>query len=194
MKCKQIALFLVSVACVGACNAAGIESACTELITSGLKQYSIKTESSSYLTSVYDRYCEQSGSTKSSGLGLGLDLVVKAVPVKFTGNYSSNEEAMRNFCKNYQAHSEGQSAQETYEEKIVDRAYDSFDACVAIAATGVIVKHTVRDFNNFDFYVAPGFSHPVTLRGVQVPGNVVCQGQDPTIAGSPKKTFNLGTS
>jgi hypothetical protein len=178
---------------IGVAQADGIEMACRDLITSGLKQYSIRTESSSYLTSVFDRYCEASGSTKSTRLGLGLDLVIKAIPVKFTGSYSSNEQAMKNFCSTYQSHSEGQSAQATYEEKIVDRAYDSFDSCVAMAATGVIVRHTVRDFNNIDFFVAPGFSRPVTLRGVKAPANMLCEGQDPTVAGNPKKTINLST-
>lgn len=130
--------------CAEYSQAEGTESACRELIPSGLKQYSIRTDSGSYLTSVFDRYCDESGSTKSSGLWLGLDIVVKTIPVTFTGSYSSNEEAVRNFCKTYAGQARGHSDQERYEEKIVDRAYDSFDACTAIAATGVILLQSDR--------------------------------------------------
>jgi hypothetical protein len=171
----------------------GIFDNCRSVITDGLKEYSINTDSSAYLNSVFDRYCESSGSTKSSSFGLGLDTVVKAIPLNFTGNFSSNEEAIKNFCRNYSSLSAGRSDKTSYQEKIVQRAYESFDQCVSLAQTGVIVRHSVRSLENIDFYVAPGFSRPVTIKGVKASGNIECRGQDPNATDPKDKKFELST-
>ena len=73
---------------------------CTDIART-LKEFSISTSSTSYLNSVFDSYCEASGNSKQSVGSIGIDAVVKAIPIKFTGSTSSNEEAMRQFCKTY---------------------------------------------------------------------------------------------
>lgn len=171
----------------------GIFDNCRSVITDGLKEYSVSTESSAYLNTVFDKYCESSGSLKTQSLGLGLDTVVKAIPVKFTGNFSSNEEGMRSFCKEYSSIASGQTDRNRYEEKIVRRAYDSFDQCIVLASTGVVVKHSVRSLEQVDFFIAPGFSHPVTIKGVKTSDGIACEGQDPTSNNSSAKKFGLSS-
>jgi len=171
----------------------GIFDNCRTIITDGLKEYSITTESSAYLNSVFDKYCESSGTAKSSGLSVGLDAVVKAIPIKFTGAYSSNEEAMRNFCRDYSSISAGRSDRTAYQERIVQRAYESFDQCIALAQTGVVVRHKVRSLTDLDFFVAPGFARPVTLRGIKTSMNIQCLGQDPSSSSSVAKKLDLST-
>ncbi|MBX3332419.1 MAG: hypothetical protein KF722_18630 [Nitrospira sp.] len=146
------------------------------------------------MNTVFDNYCESGGTTKSQNFGLGLDAIVKAIPVKFTLNYGSNEEAVKNFCKNYQSVAAGRSDQTQYQEKIVQRAYQSFDQCIAIANTGVVVRHDVRTLEQVDFYVAPGFGHPITIKGISTSDGISCNGQDPNDSkNSPAKKFDLST-
>jgi hypothetical protein len=171
----------------------GIFDNCKSIVTDGLKEYSITTDSSAYLNSIFDKYCDSSGSSKSTGIGLGLDAVVKAIPIKLTGNYSSNEEAIRNFCRDYASVSVGRSDKTVYQERIVQRAYESFDQCLALAQTGVVVRHTVRSLETLDFFVAPGFARPVTIRGIKTSSNIECQGQDPTSQDPGAHRFDLST-
>ena len=94
---------------------------CRTVITDGLREYSILGDSASYLNTVQDKYCERSGSAKSQSLGVGLDLVTKSLPIRFTGSFGSNnsEEAIRNFCRNYASFTAAASTHNTYEERIV---------------------------------------------------------------------------
>lgn len=90
-------------------NSQSLIDACKTIITDGLRDYSIETNSAEYLNSVRDQYCDSSSSAKSSKFGVGLDAVVEAIPIGFKVNYNSSQEAMRNFCKNYSAQAISQS-------------------------------------------------------------------------------------
>lgn len=169
-----------------------LERSCRALIESGLRNLSVEQESVSSLQTIFRRHCEKSGKVKSSSLGIGLDVVVDAIPLGLKGDAASSSQAMSNFCKSYSSHMELDYERNTREEKIVERAYDSFDQCIALAAAGIIVRHDVRDFNTFDFFIAPGYNR-VILNGVQVPAHVTCKGLDPTKANSPIITFGYGT-
>lgn len=167
--------------------------ACREIITSGLREYDISTESNEYLNTVFDQYCESSGSAKSQGFGVGLDLIVGAIPIRLTGNYSSNEEAMRNFCSTYSSVASGSSDSTRYSEKIVREAYDTFGQCIAIAQTGISLRHEVVGLEKLNFFLAPGFVRPVTIRGVDISSpNIQCEGLDPN-TNEPAITFNSDT-
>ena len=193
MRCHLwLAMVLFSIS-AGVQAQSGIFENCRTIITDGLREYSITTDSSAYLNSVFDKYCETSGTARSTGLSVGLDAVIKAIPVQFTSSYSSNEEAVRNFCRNYSSISTGRSDRTAYQERIVQRAYESFDQCIALAQTGVVVRHKVRSLAELDFFVAPGFARPVMLRGIKSSTNIQCSGQDPNSANSTAKKFDLST-
>ncbi len=166
---------------------------CKTIVSDGLREYSIKTDSRAYLNSVYDKYCENTGAVKSSSLGLGLDIVVKAIPITFSGSYATSEEAVKNFCRNYSATASGRSDTTSYQEKIVQRAYDSFDQCISLAKTGVIVRHAVRNLGSLDFYIAPGFGRPVTIKGIKTSNNIECRGQDPNASKPVDMKFTLSS-
>lgn len=180
MTIKSVVIFAISAFSFfagPACNAQPtLIDSCKTVITDGLNEYSIKNDSSSYLNSVHDNYCEASGSAKTDKFGLGIEAVVKAIPIKFTGTYDSGQTAMKNFCKNYASTTAQNSAAASYQQTIVRRAYESFDTCVSLAAQGTSVKHFIRSPDTFDFYLAPGFSRPVKINGMHVPKNVVCKG------------------
>jgi hypothetical protein len=163
---------------------------CTPIITDGLREYLITSESDSYLNTIFDKYCDLNGSLKNQGGNVGLETVVKSLPIKFTGSYSSSEQAIRNFCRDYANVVSSQRNRNLYQEKIVRRAYDSFDTCITLALTGVIARHKVEGMTRVNFYLAPGFSHPVTVRGVHPTKNLSCKGQYP----SDSKEITFGTN
>ncbi len=163
---------------------------CGKLISEGLREYDIEHTSGSYLDTVHDRYCDASGSTNSSNASIGLDLVVKAIPINFTGNYGSYEEAMRNFCKDYKSTRAAATESRSRKEKIVSRAYQSFDACISLAAAGVFINQTVESVSRVNFYVSPSINRSVVISGINSTSNVSCQGQDPNNRGAASVTFN----
>jgi hypothetical protein len=166
---------------------------CRAVITDGLREYSVSNDSLSYLNTVFDKYCDRSGSTKTAGVGVGIDAVIKSIPVKFTGNYSSNEEGWRSFCRNYSSETALQTNRNNYQERIVERAYDSFDSCIALAAAGIVTRHRVENITRTNFFMHAGFARPVTIRGVNATSNIKCEGIDPNSKENKSTTFNAGS-
>ena len=163
---------------------------CKTIITGGLRGYSIAADSYSALNTIFDNYCDSSGSVKTDKLGIGTDIVVSSIPIKFAGPFGSTSQAISNFCINYQIVYNSQSNKNSYQERIVQRAYDSFDMCIVMAQSGVVAEHTVESISRVNFYLAPAFGHPVTVRGVSATSNMVCKGQDPDAAAPVEITFN----
>lgn len=58
---------------------------CMAMVTNAVRNVKIKTSSSSFLNIVYDNYCEQDGSVKSSAFNAGLSVIVQNIPVGFSG-------------------------------------------------------------------------------------------------------------
>ena len=152
----------------------GIVSSCNAIIDRGLREYDIDKRSVVYLNSIHDRYCDAQNSVKSRGAGISLDAVVETIPLGLAGDYSSNEEAMRNFCRNYESDTFIQSGSLRMQERIIERAYDSFDSCISIAAEGIRVTHSIRNIEAMDFYIASIRARPVTLNGMGISDNVTC--------------------
>jgi len=163
---------------------------CKAIITGGLREYSIAADSDSTLNTIFDNYCDSSGSVKTEKLGIGIDIVASSTPLKFTGTFGSSSQAISNFCRNYQTLYNSQSNRNSSQERIVQMAYDSFDMCIVMAQSGVVAKHTVESISRVNFYLAPEFGHPVTVRGVSATNNMVCKGQDPNAATPAEITFN----
>jgi len=162
---------------------------CKTIIT-GLREYSIAADSYSTLNTIFDNYCDSSGSVKTDKLGIGTDIVVSSIPIKFAGPFGSTSQAISNFCINYQIVYNSQSNRNSYQARIVQRAYDSFDKCIVMAQSGVVAEHTVESVSRVNFYLAPAFGHPVTVRGVSATSNMVCKGQDPDAPTPAEITFN----
>lgn len=162
---------------------------CTDIART-LKEFSISTSSSSYLNSVFDSYCEASGNTKTSSGSLGLDAVVKAIPIKFTGSTANSEEAMKNFYKSYAGTTAIQERKFSYEERIASKALDTVTDCLRLQTQGVTITHDVVNRDRSAFFLKSAVEQKITLSGVSVSGPVVCTGQ---IAGK-SAAFNQSTN
>jgi hypothetical protein len=152
-----------------------------------LKTYQIDASSSSFLNSAFSQNCQQDGSRKSSGGGVGLEAIVKAIPVKFTGNYNSTDEGFTNFCKSYASLATATSSQDAYKEFISDKALITIEQCNRLQASGVQITHDVINIESVVFYLRSSVTQSFDIQGVSTTGKVACTG---LIKGRPTKFDN----
>jgi len=155
---------------------------CQRIVDKGLREYDIQNESQASQNSIFDHYCEQDGSSKQNNIGGSLDVVVKAIPIGLKLNSQSSEEQMRSFCKSYSAVSHSGRTSNSYKETIANKAYDSFDKCVALVSRGVSVEHNVVNRQTTSFFLRSGVNVPLEVRGVMAV-NAKCSGQRPDGSG-----------
>jgi hypothetical protein len=155
-----------------------------------LKEFSISTSSSSYLNSVFDSYCDSTGTKKSSSGSIGLDTVVKAIPIQFTGNTASSDEGMTNFCRTYASVATSQERKFTQQEKMASKALDTVTECLRLQSKGVVITHDFVNLERATFFLQSSINQKVTLSGVAITGKVTCQGQ---VAGALRQ-FNESTN
>lgn len=175
-----------AVAAFATMSALGQNLQCPD-IAKTLKEYSIDSSSSSFLNSVFTQNCQQDGSRKATGASIGLDAVVKAIPVKFTGSYNNNEEAFTNFCRSYSSFTTATSSNDAYKETISSKALDTISECQRLQASGVIVTHQLSNAESLSFYLRNSVTQTFELQGVQTTGPVKCTGQ----IGGAKRTFDM---
>jgi hypothetical protein len=140
---KNTVLVILLVLLVSDVSFAQNYSVCERLIDRGLREYDIERSSEANYSSVFDNYCEQDGSRKQSSAGGGIDLVIKAIPIGIKGNSDSNEEQMKNFCKNYSSVRQSNRVNSSYRNTIADKAYDAFGQCVKFVSQGVSIEHNL---------------------------------------------------
>lgn len=151
---------------------------CDTVLTRGLRNISISSDSSSNLNTVFSQYCYADGRSNASSFNAGLDAVVKSIPVKFTLGSNDNSTAMTNFCKTYSSSSDARGASNRYLESIVQRAYDSYDACVRISSAGYFVTHDIVTPDKAQILLRAGVGKPIEIKGLDATGNVTCNGPD----------------
>jgi hypothetical protein len=142
-----------------------------------LKTYQIDTSSSDFLNSVYSQNCQQDGSKKSSGGGIGIDTLVKSIPVKFTGNYNNTDEGFTNFCRTYKSLYAERNSQTNYKEYLSDRALITLNQCLALQAQGVYITHDVVNIESVAFYLRSSVTQSFDITGITTTGNINCSGQ-----------------
>jgi hypothetical protein len=175
-----------AIGCLSTAQAQSLQ--CTDIART-LKEFSISTSSSSYLNSVFDSYCEASGSAKQSGVGIGLDAIVKAIPIKFTGSYSSSEDAVKNFCKNYSSSTSLQERKYSYEEKIASKALDTVTDCLKLQSQGITITHDILNKEVATFYLKSAVEQKIVVSGVATSGPISCTGH----IGGQSKSINETT-
>jgi hypothetical protein len=166
---------------------------CKVIITDGLRELDVETDSTAYLNTVFDRHCESGGTVKESGFSLGLDAIVEAIPLKFSLGSSDKKQAMRNFCKEYHSYAAGDRTAFRRNERIVSRAYDSYDTCVSMATQGVKVFHQIRTLYSLDFFLSPAVGRTLALNGVNVTPNIKCWAKALQVPGSIAEELDLNT-
>jgi hypothetical protein len=165
-------------------------SACNVVMTSGLREYSIANQSEVVLNNYYDSYCQSSTSSTSHSAGLGFGAVISMIPVNLTGTYSDDSQAQTNFCKNYSSNYQRSGSSSSYQEKIVQKGYDSFNQCVSAVKLGLGARHVVVSKAAVTLTFTAGVDHSVEVRSLHVDQKkITCVGSN----GAGKITFSDDT-
>lgn len=163
---------------------------CDVIITDGLREYDISSDSASVLRTTFDQYCHETGEVRSGGMNVGLDVAVKNIPVKFTAGSTEASTAMSNFCRTFKGSSEEQSQRNRYEDRVVSEAYDAYATCVQISQLGLFASHDLISDSRAQIIFRAGVDRPVQINGVETSDNVTCYGSGT----SPSQPLTPSTS
>lgn len=163
---------------------------CDVVLTSGLREYRIESSDSAYLNTLFDKHCQSDGRVNQSSMNIGLDAVVKAVPIKFTLGSSDSQQAVTNFCNEYSTSEQRTEITSDYEETIVARAYDSYDSCIRLSQQGFFVTHDLVTADMAQVLLRAGVGRPIQVTGVDTTENVSCVGNDK----GQEVTFSVATT
>lgn len=149
---------------------------CDLILTKGLREFEITQDSSSFLNTTFSQYCYESGETRAASTDVGLNTIVKSIPIKFTAGSSDAMTAMTNFCKTYSGSNEAQSARNVYRETIASKAYDTYTSCIQLVQQGFFVTHDILSLNRTQVLLRAGVGKPIQINGVDTTPNVDCYG------------------
>jgi hypothetical protein len=119
------------------------EADCDAVYQTATRDLVIDNEDRSTLFTLYDNYCDSKGSTSKTSAGIGLDVVIKAIPISFTGNYGNSSEAVSNFCRNYQRVRYSNDNRQITRNTVVVEALKNYNDCKKIISQGVNISHAV---------------------------------------------------
>jgi hypothetical protein len=146
-----------------------------------LGDFSVSTKSDDYYNSVFDKYCEASGEFKKSDTGFNLSAVYKTITVGLGYDASSEEQTMRNFCKNYASITISRSREFTHDYRVASKAIDTVNLCLTLQATdGTVITHRAISRSSLDFFLQAPSKHPILfqgLLGLDKGSHTLCSGQ-----------------
>lgn len=109
---------------------------CTGILSYTGRDISAEAQQNSTAESLYSSHCEGSSARKGSSTSVGLEAVVKAIPIKFSFGGATNEERLNNFCKVYNSNLALYNAQKKDSSIVVRKALDAFNTCVSLVGKG----------------------------------------------------------
>lgn len=164
-----------ALAMIGAVSAFKEATACDAVYENATRNIMFDESSFSSLHAIYDRHCSLEGHLRNSSQSAGLDVVVRAIPVKFTGSASSSSQAMSNFCRDYRATRFSSSYQKIVSSAVVVEALDRYNECRRIKSNGVLITHTFVDPGAINFNIELSNTNTVfTLENITHGPTVEC--------------------
>lgn len=148
---------------------------CRGILSDAGRNISVSQESDAVLGTVFDKYCNQSGTIKNSSLDIAASAVIEEVPASFTLGSTDKQTAFNNFCRNYAQIATSNRQKYSYQSTVVSKALDTLDQCVRIARTGNFLTHKLLNDEAADISLVAQAGGKITLQGLYVTGDVKCQ-------------------
>jgi hypothetical protein len=149
---------------------------CLKMFENASRDIDASENSSEYLSTVFDNYCDRSGTIKTGGFQFGVSLPIPNLPLELTLGSQNNETAIKNFCRNYAATAGSRVRTRTYTSHVVGRALDNMVECMRISRTGSFIRHEILNEKAANVELTPAAGNPFKLRGVKVTGRIRCTG------------------
>src|SRR5262249_17316846 len=140
-------------------------SACSPILTEASRNVNLNESSAEYLNTIFDKYCERSGSLKQSGFSLGISAPIESIPVSLTLGSTDSSIAMTNFCHNYASTANSRVQQRSYVSTVVEKALATYVECMRIASTGNFIKHEILNEQTANVTITAGSGTKLTIKG-----------------------------
>ena len=150
-------------------------SHCSQIIESGLREYNVQLNSRAFADAMHDQYCEGKDVKGGFASGGSAKIPIKGIPSEFGGHLSGNAEKITTFCKDYSRSTVESNSQLDYAERISQRALESFDLCVSLAASGTKISHNFISRNQLRVFMQARNDGPLEVRRLQI-RNMQCTG------------------
>jgi hypothetical protein len=129
--------FMFVVSLVRAVAADEIKDVCTGILSYAGRDEMSESRENRIASDIYSQHCEGGSAKTSSTTTVGLEAVVKAIPVKFNFGTGSNDERLNSFCKNYQANYSSYSKENLDRSIVVRESLKAFDDCINMASKDI---------------------------------------------------------
>lgn len=164
---------------------------CLAMVEDAARNYGLQTSSSSFLSVVYDNYCQEDGSTKQSGWEAGMSAIVKDIPISLTGSSNDNTTRITNFCKNYHSTTQQNDSTFAVQSIVVTKALTSANACMKIATqTRSTITYSILTPQTLAIKFGIPSGQTMNIRGISHDAGVTCIGSK--MSGSGTVAYDNG--
>lgn len=124
-------------ACLAQFSAAHAQEICSGLLSYAARDELEYSRDTATARSLYNEHCEGSTAKKSSQTNIGIEAVIKAVPIKFNLGQGSASEKLNTFCKIASDQAISNEKVELKRSTVVREALDAFNRCIVSANSAV---------------------------------------------------------
>ncbi|MFK4647360.1 hypothetical protein ABIF96_005934 [Bradyrhizobium ottawaense] len=113
------------------------QEVCVGILDKIGRDFSYEAREDAKSKNIFDEYCDGSSEKKGKTTTVGLDAVVKAIPVKINVGTGSNEEKLQNFCKTYNESVSQTSSELINKSTVVREAFSAFNHCIELTKSAI---------------------------------------------------------
>lgn len=191
---SRLCLYIASTFLFGSSVLAQELTACSIVYENAVRNQALTEYNYAELNEIFDAYCSSFASNNQSSSNIGIEVVVKSIPIGLTGSTSDAEKKMSNFCSQYSGVRTTDLSARSASSIVVSEALANFNRCIEIESqfgvaithasteAGVILQFDIRD-NNTIF----------ELQGVVAPDTLACS-VSAVPYGSPEPLGQVGPS
>lgn len=117
------------------------QSVCGDVYRNAVRDVQIEANSSSIWNSIFDDNCKSSGQLKTRDSYAGLDVVVKSLPLSFSGGATETKTRLESFCRSYQSERYSNNESSSFSNSVVTTALESLNKCIALESKNIFVNH-----------------------------------------------------
>lgn len=132
-----VSLFGLFLFAFGAVNHVLAQDVCSGILSYTGRDVVSEDRDNSVASDIFNQHCEGATAKRGSSNSVGLEAVVKAIPVKFNFGGSSNEEKLSSFCKVYSSRRSEFSSERIDRSTVVREALAAFNNCVELSTKGI---------------------------------------------------------
>ena len=132
---------LISIPLICVLTSTAYSSECSDVYMNSTRNVTATQRQQTELAYYFNRHCQKTGEVNESSLAIGVDLVVKKIPFKFTGTSTNSRANIEEFCKTGVQQNYFSAQAQDYRDEVVVAALQSFNQCLEIENKGLRLTH-----------------------------------------------------